>query len=214
MSHPNYPHPPQNDDVAEPLATARTSFGGQNPEGQQGGYQLPQDGPVSPASQPLYGAKIGQAISRFFRKYTVFHGRASRSEFWWVALAHAALSFVPSVVLSIGMSVGVSHALSNQEPVYYDNGNGTQTLLGYSQPGILENPTAAGLIFTGAGMLALLFLATVGPFLALSWRRLHDANFPGPFFFFSAIPFVGSLILLFLVAQPSKDDGRRFDRHP
>jgi uncharacterized membrane protein YhaH (DUF805 family) len=196
------------------MADARTSFGGQNPEGQQGGYQLPQDGRVSPASQPLYGAKIGQAISRFFRKYAVFHGRASRSEFWWVALAHAVLSFVPSVVLSIGMVVGVSNAMSNQEPVYYNNGNGTQSLIGYSQPGILENPTAAVLVFAGAAMLALIFLATVVPFLALSWRRLHDANFPGPFYFFSAVPFVGSLILLFLVAQPSKDDGRRFDRHP
>ncbi|ASN20168.1 DUF805 domain-containing protein [Arthrobacter sp. YN] len=178
MTNPNYPHPPQNDDVAA----------------------------------PLYGARIGQAISRFFRKYTVFHGRASRSEFWWVALAHAALSLIPAVVLSVGVVIGVSYASSNQEPVYYNNGNGTQTLLGHSQPGILENPTAAVLIFVGAAILALLFLATVVPFLALSWRRLHDANFPGPFYFFSAVPFIGSLILLFLLAQPSKDDGRRFDR--
>lgn len=33
--------------------------------------------------QPLYGASIGQAFSRFWRKYVTFSGRASRSEFWW-----------------------------------------------------------------------------------------------------------------------------------
>ncbi|MHA7306213.1 DUF805 domain-containing protein [Arthrobacter sp. TMN-49] len=165
-------------------------------------------------TEPLYGAPIGQAISRFFRKYTAFHGRASRSEFWWVALSHAVLSLVPSVVLGIGVIVGTAWAVNNKQAEYYDNGNGTQTLLGYSQPGILQYPPAAILIVIGVAVSALLFLATVVPLLALTWRRLHDANFPGPFFFFSAIPVIGSLILLILVAQPSKDDGRRFDRQP
>lgn len=35
---------------------------------------------------PLYGATFGQALSRFFRSYARFSGRASRSEFWWVML--------------------------------------------------------------------------------------------------------------------------------
>ncbi|MEV0674659.1 DUF805 domain-containing protein [Mycobacterium sp. NPDC050441] len=36
---------------------------------------------------PLYGATFGQALSRFFRSYARFSGRASRSEYWWVQLA-------------------------------------------------------------------------------------------------------------------------------
>ncbi|MUL84801.1 MULTISPECIES: DUF805 domain-containing protein [unclassified Mycolicibacterium] len=36
---------------------------------------------------PLYGATFGQAVSRFFRSYARFSGRASRSEYWWVQLA-------------------------------------------------------------------------------------------------------------------------------
>ena len=46
-----------------------------------------------PLSQPLYGATMGQAINRFWKKYVVFSGRASRSEYrkasvstsesWW-----------------------------------------------------------------------------------------------------------------------------------
>jgi hypothetical protein len=39
-------------------------------------------------SQPLYGASIVQAITRFFKKYATFSGRASRSEFWWAYLAY------------------------------------------------------------------------------------------------------------------------------
>ena len=36
---------------------------------------------------PLYGATFGQAVSRFFRSYARFSGRASRSEYWWATLA-------------------------------------------------------------------------------------------------------------------------------
>ena len=36
---------------------------------------------------PLYGAPFGPALSRFFRSYVRFSGRASRSEFWWPVLA-------------------------------------------------------------------------------------------------------------------------------
>lgn len=39
-----------------------------------------------PLDQPLYGATFPQAISRFFQKYAVFSGRASRSEFWYAYL--------------------------------------------------------------------------------------------------------------------------------
>ncbi|GGL01636.1 uncharacterized membrane protein YhaH (DUF805 family) [Curtobacterium luteum] len=32
---------------------------------------------------PFYGAPFPEAVRRFWRKYTVFGGRASRAEFWW-----------------------------------------------------------------------------------------------------------------------------------
>lgn len=34
--------------------------------------------------QPLYGANPGNAFARYFSKYAVFTGRASRSEYWWM----------------------------------------------------------------------------------------------------------------------------------
>lgn len=50
--------------------------------------------PRTGLSQPLYGAGMGQAISRFFKKYARFKGYASRSEYWWVALAQFVLYMV------------------------------------------------------------------------------------------------------------------------
>jgi uncharacterized membrane protein YhaH (DUF805 family) len=38
------------------------------------------------SDRPLYGATMGQAFTRFWKKYAVFTGRSSRSEFWWMAL--------------------------------------------------------------------------------------------------------------------------------
>jgi len=141
----------------------------------------------APLWAPLYGASLGQAVQRFFRKYADFTGRASRSEYWWWAL----VSIVVAIVLEvIALTLGTAGATSN--------GDGTST------PGPLFWLPALLIIVWGLG--------TVVPHLALTWRRLHDANFAGPFFFLGFIPFVGSIIVLVLTILPSKPEGARFDR--
>ena len=67
------------------------AYGQQNPYGQGMGYAQP-----TGIDAPLRGAAIGEAVSRFFKKYATFTGRASRSEFWWWFL----VSFLISAVLS------------------------------------------------------------------------------------------------------------------
>jgi len=70
------------------------------------------DGAAAPnLSQPLYGASMGQAVVRFFKKYARFKGYASRSEHWWVALAQ----FVLYVVLG-GIYVGIFAGLVENSP--------------------------------------------------------------------------------------------------
>lgn len=56
---------------------------------------------------PLYGATFGQAVSRFFRSYARFCGRASRSEYWWVMLAQT----VAAGLLLGGVVLGTESAL-------------------------------------------------------------------------------------------------------
>ncbi len=70
-----------------------------------------------------------------------------------------------------------------------------------------------GVIIAGIGYVigGLIALAMIIPNLAITWRRLHDANFAGPFFFLSFIPGVGGLIVFVLELLPSKPEGQRFD---
>jgi len=60
-----------------------------------GGWHPVSAGPT-PLHLPQYDATIGQAASRFWRKFAVFSGLASRSEFWWWALIAFVISFVCS----------------------------------------------------------------------------------------------------------------------
>ena len=143
--------------------------------------------PAAPLGQPLYGASFGQAVRRFFAKYSDFTGRASRSEYWWWFLFAVIIALVFEIlVLTLG-SVGGATT---------DDGARLLGPIGW----IL---IVAYLIWT---------LAVLVPSLALIWRRLHDANLAGPFFFLGFIPFVGGIILLVFYLLPSKPEGARFDR--
>jgi uncharacterized membrane protein YhaH (DUF805 family) len=138
----------------------------------------------APLDAPLRGASFGQAVSRFFKKYATFHGRASRSEFWWWFLANTVIS---SVLYGIASVTGGMMAMDE---------NGIPTLT------------------YGAAMIpyTLWALATLIPWLALSWRRLHDTNRSGAWWFIGLIPFVGGIILLVFFVLAPDPAGARFDR--
>lgn len=137
-----------------------------------------------PLDQPLYGASFGQAIKRFFKKYATFSGRASRSEYWWVQLFNAII-------------VGVLYAVA------------TAMMVGSINPNTGEVTSAA----FGVPMLilGLYGLAVIVPSIAITVRRLHDANFSG-FFYFLVFGFgIGGLALLIMNLLPSAPEGARFD---
>ncbi|MFL4480532.1 DUF805 domain-containing protein, partial [Paeniglutamicibacter sp. ORCA_105] len=93
---------------------------------------------------PRYGAKFGEAIQRFFKKYATFSGRASRSEYWWVALFSVIVSIVAQIITTVG---GISTA---------DPATG-----------------APGMGAMAGTVIAILFgLATLVPSIAVSVRRL------------------------------------------
>lgn len=141
----------------------------------------------TPLWAPLYGASFGQAVKRFFTKYADFTGRASRSEYWWWAL----FSILVAIVLEVlALSLGFTGATVND-----------------------DGTTTPGPLFWLPGLLILVWsLGTIVPHLAIIWRRLHDANLAGPFFFLGFIPIVGGIIVLVLTILPSKPEGARFDR--
>ncbi|WP_395244831.1 DUF805 domain-containing protein [Agromyces sp. MMS24-K17] len=145
----------------------------------------PQSAPAAevPLSAPLYGASFGQAIQRFFKKYATFSGRASRSEYWWWALANYLIITVLYILIAVGGA--------------YDPNTGL----------IVAGPLA----IIAYVVLGIYGLAVIVPNLAITWRRLHDTNRSGGFFFLALIPFVGWIILLVLTLLPTNPAGSRFD---
>ncbi|WP_423184565.1 DUF805 domain-containing protein [Arthrobacter sp. NyZ413] len=77
------------------------------------GYQprnLPPGG--VPLELPFYGAPPVESVTRFWKKYAVFHGRASRSEYWWWVLASAIVSGLINAASATGNGrTGASAAL-------------------------------------------------------------------------------------------------------
>ncbi|MGO4652269.1 DUF805 domain-containing protein [Arthrobacter sp. 2RAF22] len=140
-----------------------------------------------PLWAPYYGAEIGEAVKRFFRKYATFTGRASRSEYWWWYL----VSFVVGIVLAVITTV-LSNASAQESDGYVT-----------AEPGA---GSAAGIIIWILWLLAILV-----PTLALTVRRLHDANLSGSLIVIGLVPFLGGPALLVLTLLPSKTEGRRFD---
>ncbi|OOP64545.1 hypothetical protein BMF89_03775 [Arthrobacter sp. SRS-W-1-2016] len=148
--------------------------------------QTTQFGSAVPLWAPYYGAPIGEAARRFFKKYATFTGRASRSEYWWWMLISIVVSIVLNIITSVAGSTGATV-----------NDSGT-TVPG---PGMM----------IGVILLVIWGLAVIVPSLALTVRRLHDVNFSGWLILIGLVPFLGSLALLILTILPSKPEGQRFD---
>ncbi|QCR45166.1 DUF805 domain-containing protein [Curtobacterium sp. SGAir0471] len=147
-----------------------------------------------PLWAPWYGIGPVQAYARYWKKYVRFDGRASRSEFWWVYLWNVAISVVLGVIWGIGF------AQSGRET--YVTPTGAETVV--SEPSVL---------FLVMGYVGSLWgLSILLPSIALAWRRLHDANLAGPFFFFGLIPFFGGIALIVFYLLGPNPRGARFDR--
>ena len=172
---------------------AGQGYGGQGFGGAPRGAASPDD-----LSLPLYGASFGQAVKRFFKNYVNFKGRASRSEYWFAALFVFLLLLIPGILSGIGAAQTLSAAAGSIDPA----------------TGQMNSVAAGGgsvLSMIGGTLSTLIGLALFIPQLAISWRRLHDANLAGPFWFLGLIPFVGGIILIVLMVLPSKPEGQRFD---
>lgn len=144
-----------------------------------------------PLNMPLYGAGFGQAVSRFFKKYATFSGRASRSEYWWVQLFQFLVYLVPAIMISAGTDFGAIVAGGEFEA---------------------SSVTYSGVAAFGYVLYAVIWLIFIVPTLSLLWRRLHDANLGGPWALLYLIPGVGGLIVLIMTLLPSNPAGARFDR--
>jgi uncharacterized membrane protein YhaH (DUF805 family) len=184
MSDP-YKHPQGTGQQLWPSEQPRQNTGWASNPYASAAYPPPGSGPV-PLWAPLYGASLGDAARRFFKKYATFTGRASRSEYWkWVAIS-ALAGIVLDIIVYAGGASGATR------------GPAGQLLLG---PGAI----------VGYALMALWTLAVIVPTLALSVRRLHDTNRSGWTYLLALIPIVGGIIVCIFMLLPSRPEGQRFD---
>ena len=147
-----------------------------------------------PLWAPWYGISFPKAVGRFFKKYARFDGRASRSEYWWWVLANG-------IVFVVLYAVLFAFIVATGDTTTTSSATGVQASTNSTSP-LIAIP---GILFILWG------LATLVPGLALSWRRLHDANFAGPFWFLVFVP-VGGIVVFVMTLLESKPEGQRFDQ--
>jgi uncharacterized membrane protein YhaH (DUF805 family) len=153
------------------------------PYPQQVSQQVPA-GPV-PLWAPLYGASIGEAATRFWKKYATFSGGASRSEYWWWTLISVGIS----VILQIMVNAGTIPRSSS-----------------------VDAATVGPIDVVALILLAVFALAAIVPSLALMARRLHDANLSAWLILLILVPIFGGVAVLVMTILPTNPAGQRFDR--
>lgn len=121
------------------------------------------------------------SIRTCFFKYATFTGRATRSEFWWFALFYYGFFYALFALLAA-----------------------VQTILGPWYPREVMG-------FVGTAALIAVYGGALVPYLALSVRRLHDADHKGWWLFICLIPLIGWIILLVFYLQRSDEGSNRFD---
>ena len=144
---------------------------------------------------PWYGIGFGAAIKRVFQKYARFDGRASRGEYWWFVLFQ---SIIGLVLLIPGYGLFIASAISTSTT----SANG-----GSDSPG--AGAVVGAILF---GIWGLFWLASIVPSIAVTVRRLHDANFSGFFYLLVLIPSIGGIIVLVLTVMDTNPLGTRFDK--
>lgn len=130
----------------------------------------------APLDQPQYDATIGQAASRFWKKFAVFSGRASRSEYWWWVL----------------ISVAVSVVLQTLGTLTTGGGFATPRL----DPADVLLPLVPSLIWS---------LVVLVPSIALAVRRLHDTNRSGWWYLLVLPTLAGGALQLVALASADAD---------
>jgi len=155
---------------------------------------IPRDASGAPPLwAPWYGIGFLDAVTRFFKKYARFDGRASRSEFWYWVLANA----IVSTILFGGYIAGmITWAASS-----------ATTVDEYGETSTNGSVPVVGLLFLG--LYGLWWVATIVPTFALGWRRVHDANLAGPFWLISLVTGIAGIVFGALESNPA---GAQYDR--
>ncbi len=131
-----------------------------------------------------YQVPFGEAISRGFKNYCNFSGRASRSEYWWWYLFTAIVGWIIAI------------------PSY-------GTIFQNAAAGITDVQFT---FWTGLDYFWSLFIFL--PSAGLFFRRLHDIGRSGWWWLLCFIPLVGIIILIVWLCKPSQPGDNQYGPEP
>lgn len=117
-------------------------------------------------------------------KYAQFHGRSTRSEYWYFALTY----FL--IILVVGMIAGFTAFIA------VDSGG----------PSLL--------VWIFGGLFVLIMLALIIPSISVSIRRLHDSGKSGWWYMVNFVPYVGGLIFIVLMCLDSEPGTNQYGPNP
>ncbi|MDR1939699.1 MAG: DUF805 domain-containing protein [Clostridiales bacterium] len=139
---------------------------------------------------------------KVIKNYAAFDSRASRREFIWFHITNVLLVLAFSLVVS-----GAAFAV-----MLFSTG---LTVGSESLGAILTGSVVSSLILSAGGAVLLFYdLFLFIPSLALTVRRLHDAEHSWLFLFISLIPIIGGLMLLVLLFTKGNDGANKYGRNP
>ena len=117
-----------------------------------------------------------EAYKKFWKGYVDFEGRSTRSDYWFAYLANMLTVIAFYVLLAI--------------------------------LGGIANATESSFLAVISFIILFIFfafgIAAILPGIAVTVRRLRDAGYNWAFIFFFLFPFVGGIIFIVLLCQPTK----------
>jgi uncharacterized membrane protein YhaH (DUF805 family) len=116
-----------------------------------------------------------ESIKSFFKNYTKFSGRASRSEFWYAQL----FVFIVGSAIDAAFPAHMTKQYGFEWPQY-------------------------------SALQAIWNWGTLVPSLAIGWRRLHDVNRSGHYYWWLLLPVIGWILVLVQHIKRGTDGANRF----
>ena len=120
-----------------------------------------------------------------YRRYVDFDGRSRRKEFWMFQLFQV---LVYAAILALMFALGID----------YD----------------LEDPQPNSMMFVAIGIMALFWLVTLIPQIAVVVRRLHDQSKTGLWILIYLLPVAGGLVLLVFMLLEGTDGPNEYGPDP
>ena len=133
---------------------------------------------------------FGEAVKRAFGGFTDYSSRSTVAEYWWFWLFSALVGIPAYIVMFVAIFSSVTTTTG-------PDGLTQVTSDGISGLGLV-------LLFLVGVLYVVLFFVT----LPLTVRRLHDTDRSGWWYFISAIPFGGIVLLIFLIGAGTPGPNR------